>query len=162
MFSVLFHKDVFMPQDAKNSSVVLNQAMNDYFLSKHFEEHLNNQASEDRSHTYFRNIVLNCLNEMCSYRKKVLEPFEVEYSKDFHFFGKLGWFVTKYCVRVPYGLNDDLVVVIRPQWDKIRHAYDIDKNLIVTAWINHKNDAHSTLDASKYCSQEKWEELNSK
>lgn len=160
MFSLLFHKDVFMPQEAKNTSVVLNQAMTNYFLSKHFEEHLNNQASEDRSHTYFRNVVINSLNEMCYQPKKILEPFEVEYSKDFHFFGKPGWFVTKYCVRVPYGVNDDLVIVIRPQWDKFRQSYDVDKNMIVTAWLNHKEDSHTTLDASKYCDENKWLSCN--
>lgn len=156
MFSLLFHKDVFCPQEAKSMAIMLNQAMTNYFLSNHFEEHLNNQDNEDRSHKYFRNYVLNTLNEMCSRYKKVLEPFEIEYSKDFHFFGRSGWFVTKYCVRVPYSVNDDLVIVIRPQWNKISNTYDFDKNMIVTAWINHNKDNHKTLDASRYCSESKW------
>ena len=33
---------------------------------------------------------------------------------------------------------------------------DNNKNLIVTAWLNHKKDAHFTLDDSKYCSEEFW------
>ena len=156
MFSLLFHTDVFMPTEAKNTAVILNQAMTGYFLSRHFEEHLNNQESEDRSHTYFAYAVLNSLNDMCSKYKKTLWPFEVEYSKDFHFFGRPGWFVTKYCVRVPYSLTDDLVIVIRPQWNKISNTYDFDRNKIVTAWLNHKKDDHKTLDASKYCTEEKW------
>lgn len=160
MFSLLFHKDVFMPEDASKVAIQLNQKMTGYFLSNHFEEHLNNQDTEDRSHKYFRNAVLNCLNEMCSKDRRMLIPFEVELSKDYHFFGVSGWFVTKYCVRIPYDLKSDLVVVIRPQWNKEKKAFDLSNNMVVTAWINHKDDAHFTLDDSKYCSKNKWLSCN--
>lgn len=160
MFSLLFHKDVFLPKDAKNSAIILNQKMTNYFLSKHFKEHLDNQENENRSHKYFRNVVFNCLNEMCSKYRKLLEPFEIELSKDYNFFGVSSWFVTKYCVRIQYDTTSDLVVVIRPQWDKEKKEFDVSRNMIVTAWINHKDDAHSTLDESKYCSKDYWEKCN--
>lgn len=162
MYSILFHKDVFMPEGASEVATKLNQLMTGYFLSNHFEEHLENQDIEDRSHTYFRNAVLNCLNEMCSEQRRMLIPFEIELSKDYHFFGKSGWFVTKYCVRIPYNLKSDLVVVIRPQWDRENQKYDLSKNMIVTAWINHKDDSHFTLDNSKYVDKEKWLSINNK
>lgn len=156
MFSKLFHKDVYFPKGVKDSVYNLESNMKGYFLSNHFEKHLNNQDIEDRSHKYFRNAVLNCLNEMCSKYRRMLIPFEVELSKDYHFFGKSGWFVTKYCVRIPYDSTNDLVVVIRPQWDKQTKKLDVNRFMVVTAWLNHNQDDHETLDESKYCNQNEW------
>ena len=162
MFSVLFHKDVFLPEGAQEAVIKLQKCMTGYFLSRHFEEHLNNQDTEDRSHKYFRNAVINNLNEMISSNRTIRNAFEIELSKDFHFFGKSGWFVTKYCIRIPYNVHDDLVVVIRPQWDKETSQFDVSKNMIVTAWMNHNADDHSTLDGSKYCDKSTWEKYNSR
>lgn len=156
MFSLLFHKDVFIPNGVQKIVCDLQFHMKGYFLSKHLEEHLNNQSIEDRSHKYFRNYVINTLNEMASGSAPIREAFEIELSKDYHFFGKAGWFVTKYCIRAPYDSKTDLVIVIRPQWDKENQKYDFTKNMVVTAWLNHKDDAHYTLDDSKYCNEEKW------
>lgn len=156
MFSLLFHKDVFMPEGVNDVVLKLQNSMKDYFLSRHFEEHLNNQEIEDRSHTYFRNFVMNTLNQMISDNKPLKIPFEVELSKSYRDFGVSGWFVTKYCIRLPYSTTDDLVIVIRPQWDKDNKQYDVNRNMIVTAWINHNLDDHKTLDATKYCSKSKW------
>ena len=154
MFSLLLHKDVFLPDDIKQKVIALEQKMHFYKISGHLYEHLNNQDTEDRSHTYFKNAVLNYLREMCSSSRPIVEPFQVEISKDFGYFGKKGWFVTKYCIRLPFRQNEDLVIVIRPKWDKRKSTYDLWNFLIVTAWINHKDDSHTTLDASKYCTEE--------
>ena len=159
MFSILFHKDVFLPKKFQDEVIRLEMRMSKYFLSEHFKQHLENQENEDRSHKYFENFVINTLNEMCSDSRKLIYPFEVEVSKDFHFFGKPGFFVTKYCIRLPYKVDEDLVVVIRPQWDKEKKDFDANNNMIVTAWINHSKDSHRTLDASKYCSKDRWEEI---
>ena len=159
MYSILFHSDVFIPKGIQEVVLDLQKLMSGYFLSKHFEEHLTNQDSEDRSHTYFKNAVINDLNEMISDSRRLVKAFEIELSKDYHFFGLSGWFVTKYCIRLPYSNSQDLVVVIRPQWDRLNKKYDASRNMIVTAWINHNQDDHKTLDVSKYCSKERWEEI---
>ena len=70
MYSILFHSDVFMLDDAKNQVVSLQRKMKSYFLSKHFQEHLDNQNQEVRSHTYFKNFVLNILNEQIEKDRK--------------------------------------------------------------------------------------------
>ena len=136
--------------------ITLQKKMKGYYLSKHFQEHLDNQDNEDRSHRYFRNFVINTLNEMCSDSRPLIYPFEVEVSKDFHFFGKSGWFVTKFCIRLPYKTNEDLVVVIRPRWNKETRDYDYDNFMITTAWLNHKDDFHTTLDTDKYTDVGGW------
>jgi len=162
MFSVLLHKDVFIPDEFIQQVYSLEGKMKNYRLALHLQEHLNNQDKEDRSHRYFRNAVINTLNEMKSTSRKVLSPFEVEVSKDFHFFGKPGWFVTKYCVRLPFKQEEDLVIVVRPKYDKRNQDYDYNDFVIATAWVNHKDDSHKTLDESKYCSFEEWSKINEK
>jgi len=157
MYSKLFHKDCFIPEGIQEVVHLFQEKMTGYFLSKHFENHLNNQDTEDRSHTYFRECVMNSLNQMISDTRTIHDAFEVELSKDYHYFGRAGWFVTKYCVRIPYDNDCDLVVVIRPQWNKETFKFDMSKNMIVTAWLNHNKDDHKTLDESKYCSKEEWQ-----
>ena len=157
MFSILFHKDVFIPEDAKNQVVSLQRKMKSYFLSSHFKNHLDNQDKEDRSHTYFKNFVINILNEQASNNYKVYSAFEVEYSKDYHMFKKSGWFVTKFCIRVPYKQDEDIAFVFRPMYKN----GEITNFMVVTAWINHNKDNHATLDTTKYCSKEMWEKKNS-
>ena len=161
MYSILFHESVFLPKEFEDAVLKLEGKMSGYFLSKHMQDHFDNQDNEDRSHRYFKNFVINTLNEQSSKFRRVLKPFEVEVSKDFHLFGKPGFFVTKYCIRLPYKHDKDIVIVIRPQWDKENKKYDESKNMIVTAWINHNKDNHKTLDTTKYCSREMWEEKNS-
>ena len=156
MFSKLFHKDCFLPKGAQEAVKLLQQNMTGYFLSKHFEEHLNNQDTEDRSHTYLKDAVMTTLNQMISSDKFVRDAFEIELSKDYHYFGVGGWLITKYCIRIAYDSESDLVVVIRPQWDEVLKKYDLSRNMVVTAWINHNKDHHYTLDESKYCSEKEW------
>lgn len=162
MFSLLLHKDVFLPDEFKHSVIRLQAKMKSYYLSRHLQEHLDNQDNENRSHRYFRNFVVNTLNEMCSNSRRLVSPFEVEVSKDFHFFGKPGWFVTKFCIRLPYKINEDLVIVVRPRWDKNAKDYDYNNFMITTAWLNSKDDSHKTLDANKYADLAEWAFANVK
>ena len=148
MYSKLFHKDVYMPLAAADNSKAIQKTLSSYYFSKHFKEHLEN-CFEDRSHKYLADIVTECLDSLKDTQRDV---FEVELSKDYHFFGQSGWFITKYCCRIPYSYDQDLVVAIRPQYRDGK----IVNNMIVTAWLNNKNDSHRTLDGSKYCSQYEW------
>ena len=151
MFSLLFHSDLFLPDEFRQKVIALEQKMRYYLISKHLQEHLDSQMDEDNSHRYFKNAVINRLNEMCSDDRQIIYPFEVEASKDFSFFGRHGWFITKYCIRFPFKQNEDLVIVVRPKWDRQKGDYDYFKFLIATAWINKKSDFHMTLDRDKYC-----------
>ena len=151
--TLLFHSDVFVPEHAQKLVHQLQRNLKDYYLSKHFEEHLNNQYFEDRSHLYLKDIVENCLEDINTQSQ---DAFEVELTKSFKEFGTHAWLVTKYCIRIPYDNDTDLVIVIRPHWNKKYQCYNSRDNLIVTAWINHKEDNHKTLDTTKYCSKNRW------
>ena len=153
MFTKLFHSEVFFPEGTRTACHVLQRGLKSYKFSKHFQEHLQNQIVEDRSHTYLKDVVVACLNSLKDTPRDV---FEVELGKDFHFFGKSGWFVTKYCCRIPYSDDQDLVVAIRPQYQDGK----VVDNLVVTAWMNHHTDNHYTLDGSKYCSKQDWLSIN--
>lgn len=165
MFSVLFHKDVFMPEGVQDVVMLLQRKMTAYQLSYHLQEHLNNQKDEDRSHTYLYNAVVNNLNQiLCG--EFLTSAFEVELTKIGEQVDKYAnatsWVISKYCIRVSYSYSQDLVIVIRPKYDTTISDFRYDTNLVVTAWINHKKDAHRTLDASKYCSSEEWSKINEK
>lgn len=153
MYSKLFHKDVFMPNGANEVAKSYQLSNSDkYFLSNHFKEHIENQAYEDRSHTYLAPIIEKCLKSL---KNTARDCFEIELSKDYYYFGKSGWFVTKYCCRIPYENGQDLVVAIRPQYENGK----IVNNMVVTAWLNSSNDHHYTLDKSKYTSEEEWHNI---
>lgn len=149
MFTKLFHKDVFLPLGTLVACETLQRQLKNYFFSKHFEEHLKNQVVEDRSHKYLKDVIIECLDSLKANPRDV---FEVEIGKDYHFFGEPGWFVTKYCCRIPYDSTQDLVVVIRPQYEK----GTLVGNMVVTAWMNSHGDHHDTLDATKYTSKAEW------
>ena len=153
MLVKLFHKDVFFPLGMKESIISFKKSFNNYVLSKHLQEHLNNN-NKDRSHDYLEKALNRCLTTI---KTNPQQPFEVELSKDPYFFGSEEWFVTKYCVRVSYNDKQDIVIAIRPYYDKNKHCYDGSRNKVVTAWMNAKDDAHFTLDTTKYCSSREWD-----
>lgn len=155
MYSKLFHKDCFLPNGVQEIVTKYQKNFNGYRLSKHLQEHLS--MSNDRSHSYLEEVLVKCLDTI---KNNPQEAFEVEVSKDFHFFNRKGWVVTKYCVRIPYDSKQDIVVSIRPQFNKETKSFNWDDNLVVTAWMNSHTDHHYTLDASKYCSKEEWEAIN--
>lgn len=160
MFSLLFHKDVFFPDKTQYECNCLQKHFTSFNFSKHLEEHCANQLVEDKSHKYLKDVLVECLNTL---KETPRDVFEVELSKDYHFFKMSGWFVTKYCVRIPYNSKQDIVVSIRPKYkNEDGKSLKIVDNLIVTAWMNHCDDNHYTLDESKYCSKEQWEQANKK
>lgn len=148
MFSKLFHKDVFIPEWSIRDAIILQQNLKDYSISKHLKEHLEDKY-KDRSHYYIESVLNTCLKTL---NKTPREPFEIELSKSYRTFGERKWVVTKYCVRIPYDDSQDIVVSIRPK-------YDINSNLIVTAWMNSNKDHHYTLDKTKYCSKSEWDKI---
>lgn len=153
MFSLLFHKDCFFPQDAQKMAQDMQKKFTKWTLSQHVLDHAND-PQKDKSHRY----TLDGLQESL---KQVLESphevFELELSKDYYKFGP-GWFITKICIRVPYGPHQDACLSIRPNYNKETKEYEMDNAFIVTCWLNCDNDSHTTLDESKYCSQQKWRE----
>lgn len=158
MITKLFHKDVFFPKNADKSVKVLQQLFNGYVLSKHLKEHLEDNYA-DRSHDYLQDALEECLTTI---RTNPQEAFEIELSCDYHTFGDNYWHVTKYCIRMPYNKTQDIVVAIRPYFDRETRKVDHKRNKIVTAWLNHRKDDHFTLDGSKYCSHEEWNKLISR
>ena len=78
------------------------------------------------------------------------DVFEVELT-----FNDGAWDVTKYCCRIPYDADQDLVVAIRPQYA----GGKLVNNMVVTAWMNAHRDNHYTLERMKYCSKQSWESL---
>ena len=64
------------------------------------------------------------------------------------------WLITKICLRTRYSPTQDVCLSIRTYRDPITKKYSPSKALIVTAWLNHRNDAHTTLDESKYVKEE--------
>ncbi len=143
----LFHKDVFIPDGVVPICTVLQKRLKKYFFSRHFSEHLENQLVEDKSHTYLKDVVVKCLESLQNTPREVFEV-ELTYSAG-------AWDVTKYCCRIPYDGNQDLVVAIRPQYAN----GNLINNMIVTAWMNSHRDNHYTLDRSKYISKQDWNNI---
>lgn len=154
MFTKLFHSEVFLPNKTQEVCNDFQKNLNEYFFSRHFEEHLENQLVEDRSHTYLKDVIIECLNSL---KYKQQPVFEVELGKDYRYFKKSGWFVTKYCCRIKYSEDQDLVVAIRPQYIDGKYTGN---NMVVTAWMNSRDDNHYTLNKTKYCSKDEWCNIN--
>jgi len=147
--TLLFHKEVYFPHGTQESVKDLQIHLYDYQLSRHLQEHLDNV--EDKSHDYLMEQVKTALEVIRNFPQ---EPFEVELQ------GRDGyWMITKYCVRVHTTGKQDLILVIRPGTDIRDFSIDYNRNLVVTAWLNASTDSHSTLDVSKYCSKEEWNNL---
>ena len=156
MFRLLLHKDVFFPTNAQNIVNNFEKKIKEIDYSIHINEHFN--TIQDRSHTYCGDKVKELISTLSMTQR---EAFEIEVSKDFHYFKKRGFFITKFCVRIPYDNECDVVVVLRPIYENINGSKKYNgKVLVATAWMNNKFDSHFTLDSSKYCNKETWEKVN--
>lgn len=131
--TLLFHKDVFMPSDIQEQCKLLQKDMKHYTFSKHFLTHL--KKKEDFKHNYLVHIVHKCLKSLVNTPQ---EAFEIEFKDNK---------IAKYCCRIPYSKKNDLVVVIKPI---------LMNNLIITAWLNRKNDVHKKLNKDKYNTETDW------
>lgn len=152
MGTLLFHKDVYMPDAAQGVAKRAQGQMSSFRYSAHFEEHLDNQMCEDRSHTYLRDAIEGCLKWL---KDNPQESFEIELTQDSSRFGNSDWVLTKFCCRIPYDGTQDLVVAIRPTFT-IGRGTKATGFMVVTAWMNSHTDNHYTLDRSKYCSEDDW------
>ena len=139
----------------------LNKHCQDNFIDYHLSAHIidNIVYKSDRSHNYIESEVKRCISRIG--KGEVFEAFEIELSKSYRDFGRPGWFLTKYCIRIQLSPSEDLVVVIRPSYNE-EGKIEPENNKIVTAWINARDDAHYTLDGSKYTSKERWIDVNKK
>lgn len=151
MQTMLLHKDVFLPNQFKEDCKKLQRKLSNYFYSRHMEEHLTD-LTPDRSHRYFNGDItredINKLIESLSSTQR--EVFEVEITK-----GANGFYVTKYCCRIPFNNDQDFVVAIRPRYEKGGNIL----SMVVTGWLNHQEDAHYTLDESKYVSEKEYKKV---
>ena len=147
---MLLHKDVFLPNQFKEDCKKLQQGLGDYIYSRHMIEHLTD-LTPDRSHRYFNGDItekdIDKLIESLATTQR--EVFEVEITK-----GSNGFYVTKYCCRIPFNNDQDFVVAIRP-----RYLVGGILSMVVTGWLNHKDDAHYTLDESKYVSEKEYKKV---
>ena len=119
--SKLYHKEVYWEDWFNNSAKELVNS--NLMLSKHMSDHLDNPNYKhdiDIKQLYL--IVKELQNNL------FVTPFEVEVENNK---------VTKCVIRTKYNDNKDITIVFR-------------KGLIVTCWLNDKNDLHFTLDESKY------------
>lgn len=117
----LYHKEVFWKDSFDKEAMLLVYSVEK--MSFHLLQHLNNA---DEKHEYTVKGLLKALYEIKTNNNGYL--FEVEEEN-----GR----VTKAVYRTKYDDRKDICIVIR-------------KGIIVTAWINYKNDNHFTLDKTKY------------
>lgn len=128
MKEYLLHKDIFMPQQVKDATKNMQKSLVANSFSSHLYDHLLNK---DRKHNYTEEDINKAVEKMT---KNPIEPFEVKLVEAN--WGKLR--IVKYCVRMNLNDTTDIVIVIG------------NKQNVVTAWLNNKNDTHRTLDRNKY------------
>ena len=152
----LLHKDVYLPNKIQEVAGRLLKNYKTYTLSGHVKDHA--VVDEDKSHGYTLPRLKEALDNAIG---KAFEAFEVEVTQYDNKDGKTKspWYVTKICIRVPYGDDQDVCLSIRPYRDYVTHRLDTANALIVTAWLNARNDNHTTLDSSKYLTQEECSQM---
>lgn len=150
--TILLHKDIYIPPWVQPTVGKTLSQYKSYALSKHVLDHAAKDG--DRSHGY----TLAKLNQaLANALGKRFEAFEVELTR---FNTSHRWVVTKVCIRIPYGSNQDACLSIRTYRDRQTNKLDCSKGLLVTAWLNCKDDCHATLDMGKYASKEDYLRLS--
>lgn len=124
---MLYHKEVYWKDWFDNSakSLITTECELSNHLWKHIEEDEDKRYDIDLSLLY---LIVKRLSENGLRDSNREGIFEVEVENEE---------VTKCVVRCIYDRNRDISIVFR-------------KGLVVTAWLNDKNDLHNTLDESKY------------
>ena len=151
---ILLHKDVYMPKWIQSMVDLKLSKYKKFTLSKHVKDHA--ILDEDRSHGY----TLPKLNEaLTNAIGKTFEAFEVELTQ---YKENEKWIVSKICIRIPYSSTQEACISIRPYKDPTTGIRDTSNALIVTAWLNSVNDAHFTLEVSKYFDKDECEYLGLK
>lgn len=127
--SDLYHIEVYMPQEYIDSSLSSQRALGTYRFSYHLKKRL--FGDRDYKHALNNKVLVQCINSL---RLSPIVPFEIEVDD-----GE----VVKLVVRVPYTEENDVSIAI--QLNSSNGC-----PLIKTAWLNDKNDVHTTLDTTKY------------
>jgi len=139
---VLLHKDVYIPEWVNSKVKYLLEKYNKFTLSQHVINHATRDV--DRSHGY----TLDKLNE--SLRNAIGKSFEAFEVELIQYNEGDKWLVSKICIRIPYSSNQEACLSIRPYRDPITKKIDVTNAHIITTWLNSTEDAHYTLDESKY------------
>lgn len=133
---MLFHKDIWMPENLKNEAKFLILNMKQVRLSKHITEWLNGATNEslDRfeKHEYTKADLGKALNII---KATLPVPFEIEADRNG---------ISKFVCRVTINEATDMSVVI---------GFTNKQFTIRTAWLNSRFDLHTTLNESKYAKQ---------
>lgn len=129
MFKKLYHKDKFMYKEDIESCLKMQRNLNQYQISLHLLNHI--KKDNKRRYNYCSNDIYNAIGRLID---NPVEPFELERRYDDYGFCH----IEKYCVRIPLNKYYDISIVIK------YNGY------IITAWLNNKDDVHSTLDLSRY------------
>ena len=129
----LWHTEVYMPKEClvqvkKQKKMLID---NGYTKSLHIITDRLNNSKFDHKHDYNSKQLESAIFRMVY---SDVEPFEVETTNSK---------VTKYVIRIEFDDLRDISIVVRG-------------NVIITAWINYKDDKHYTLDKSKYAKKEDW------
>ena len=126
MVKNLYHKQVYWKRWFDTAICKLIDVNQPLKISSHFNrEHTNNKMHGN--HLVDTDKLIQIV-----YKRIKSYLFEVETEYENHIET-----ITKAVFRAPYDDEKDVVIVVR-------------NNLIVTAWFNHNDDKHMTLDASKY------------
>ena len=126
----LYHNEVYMPDDYVDDAHIMMRRAHRAKPSRHVIEWLNGTGSSNSLRLKKHNYTLRDLKEALMHITRTLpDPFEIGVEDEE---------VIKYAVRMHLNAIDDITLVI----DK--------NNVIRTAWLNKRDDVHSTLDANKY------------
>lgn len=125
----LYHIEVYMPQEYIDSSLSSQRTLGTYKFSYHLKKRL--FGDRDYKHALNNKALVQCINNL---RSSPTVPFEIEVDD-----GE----IVKLVVRVPYTEENDVSIAIQ-----LNSSYGCP--LIKTAWLNDRNDIHTTLDTTKY------------
>ena len=135
----LLHSKVYMPKFILNKTLYLEGIISEYDNTLHFFSKYNDE--NDVKHYMPKEKMTKALK---SIQKNKTKPFEIEVMYDNK---KRDYIITKYVVRVSYDETRDVSFVIVPVLDRYSKKF---RGRIKTAWLNDKEDIHSTLNVSKY------------
>lgn len=140
----LLHKGIYMPPDVE--TIVFNYMRKlkntNIEISQHIIDHIN---EEDKKHHYTMEEIKQVIKETCMNSSNQL--FEVELDKNKREYGDYSWYITKWCIRVPFTKDfkdkSILALVLRP--NKENNSFKL-----CTARINKVEDKHNTLRRENY------------
>jgi hypothetical protein len=159
---LLFHKDVFIPDEIKNKAIEIEKNLKsaDMRLSNHVEEwcriqerYMNYQSDRhDYSHGYTKAELRSVLDQI---QDELPIPFEIQVNS----FSNDVWVVTKIVVRTWFNKHDDISVAIATDCTGYGDSGSKYIATIKTAWLNNMHDSHFSLDTIPYCNEARWNKI---